>query len=226
MVISTFAGGVGMPSCVGRSALAVTLASLVLTTSALAQMKVELAATIGHYSPLGSFDPAEAYSVNLPNNPGALAGAALGGELRLWVAPRIGVALSGSSVSSTVGGVTTPNGFAPPISARVSMGAAQVLYRVTGDNSRARVWLGAGVGAVQHGGRAYEPYGNPVNVAEEFSVGSAIHISGGLSADVGVTSMFYNLNVGRAQPAYESQVSERGGQVDMLLRTGLSYSLH
>ena len=184
-----------MTSRVRRNALAITVASLVVTTGALAQMKVELAANIGHYSPLGSFERAQGYSVGLPNDPGSLAGMALGGELRLWVAPRIGFALGGSTVSSDVGGGITPNGIAPAVPARVSMGMAQVLLRVTGDNSRARVWLGAGAGAVQHGGSAYAAYNNVVNAAGVFSVGSAIRIAGGLSADVGVTSMIYSLDV-------------------------------
>ena len=109
------------------------------------------------------------------------------------------------------------------------MGSAQILFRATGDDSRARVWFGAGAGAVQHGGSAYEPYGNPVNWAEVLSVGSAFRISGGLSADVGVTTMMYNLDVGVRRgvlsPA-QQQVTESGGQFDLLLRTGLSYSWH
>ena len=215
-----------MPSIVRRSMLAISIASLVLTTGAHAQIKVELAANIGHYSPLGSFEPAAGYSVGLPNDPGALAGAAFGGEVRLWVAPRIGFALGGSTVSSTFGGVATPNGFAPPVSARVSMGSAQLLFRLTGDNSRARIWFGAGGGAVQHGGSAYASYGNPVNAAGVLSLGSAIHIAGGLSADLGVTSMIYSLDVSRPHLAFETPVTERGQQVDLLLRTGLSYNLH
>jgi hypothetical protein len=216
-----------MTTRVRRTTLAIAVASTVLATGALAQMKIELAANIGRYSPLGSFEPAEAYSTGLPNSPSSLAGAALGGELRLWVAPRIGFALSGSTVSSTVGGGATPNGFAQSNSARVSMGSAQLLFRVTGDNSRARVWVGAGGGAVEHGGAAYEPYGSPVNSAGVLSLGSAIRIAGGLSADVGVTTMIYNLDARlRSQLAFDTPVTERGRQTDMLLRTGLSYSLH
>ena len=215
-----------MTSDVKRNTLAVAVASLVLATGALAQMKVELAANIGRYSPLGSFEPEEVYYTGLPNSPSALGGAALGGELRLWVASRIGFALSGSTVSSTVGGGSTPNGYARPNAARVSMGSAQVLFRVSGDNSRARVWLGAGGGAVEHGGAAYEQFGSPVNSAGVLSVGSAIRIAGGLSADVGVTTMVYNLDVGRSQLTLGAPVRERGQQVDMLLRTGLSYSWH
>lgn len=63
-----------------------------------------------------------------------------------------------------------------------------------------------------------------MNFAGVFSAGSAIRIIGGLSADVKVTSMIYNFNA-HATQAGES-LSERGRQVDMVFRTGLSYALH
>jgi hypothetical protein len=210
---------------VSRSALALAIATIASASTAVAQMKVELGATIGRYNPLGSFQPADAYSTALPNTPGTLAGAALGGQLRVWVAPRIGIELAGSTASSTIPGGFTPGGFVPGTNARVSMGSAQLLYRITGDDSRARVWLGAGGGAIQHGGDAYASFGKPVNYGGVFGVGSAIRITGGLNADVGVSSMIYNLDI-RGDAATDPGLRERGTQVDMLLRTGLSYSWH
>ena len=77
----------------------------------------------------------------------------------------------------------------------VSTGSAQLLFRLSGNGSRARVWLTAGGGAIQHGGSTYAPFGKPVNFAGVFGLGSAIRITGGLSAEAGVTSMVYDLNI-------------------------------
>ncbi len=213
-----------MTSRVRCSALVVAICSVAVASPAAAQVRVELGATIGRYSPLGSFQPASAYSTDLPNQPGELGGAAYGAQLRLWVAPRIGFELAGSTASSRVGGGSSPGGEVRSTSARISTGTAQMLFRLTNEASRARVWLGAGAGAIQHGGQTYEVFGKPVNIAGVLSAGSAIRISGGLSADVGVTSMIYSLNAHAVQDG--TALAERGGQVDMLLRTGLSYSIH
>jgi hypothetical protein len=199
---------------------------MAIVSRARAQVSVELGATIGQYSPLGSFDRGSAHLLSVPNSPGDLSGAALGGELRLWVAPRIGFALSGSTVSSDVGGGSTPNGYDPPAHARVSEGSAQLLFRVTGDGSRARVWLSAGGGLVKHGGDAYEQFGKPTNTAGVFGVGSAIRITGGLNAELGVTTMIYSVNMSAASLAFGPGVFERGRQTDLLLRTGLSYTIY
>jgi hypothetical protein len=214
-----------MTSRVRCSALAVAISSVALASAAVAQVKVELGATIGHYSPLGSFGPASVYSTNLPGDPDALSGSALGGQLRLWVAPRIGLQLAATTTSSTVGGGGTPEGEAPTTSARVSTGSVQLLFRLTNDGSRARAWFGAGGGAIQHGGATYAPFGKPVNYGAVFGLGSAIRLAGGLSADLGVTSMVYDLDI-RGTPQTDVGLREHGRQVDMLMQTGLSYSWH
>jgi hypothetical protein len=100
-----------------------------------------------------------------------------------------------------------------------------LLFRVTRDDGRTRVWASVGAGAIQHGGAAYPSFGKPVNYGGALGVGSAIRISGGLSADIGVTSLIYNLNI-RGTEATDPGLSERGTQVNVLLRPGLSYSWH
>ncbi|MDQ2766670.1 MAG: hypothetical protein M3Y30_05895 [Gemmatimonadota bacterium] len=164
--------------------------------------------------------------MSAPNSPGDLSGAALGGELRLWIAPRVGFAFAGSTVSSDVGGGVTPEGYHPPTRARVSTGSAQLLFRVTGDESRARVWLGAGGGLVKHGGDAYEQFNKPVDFAGVFGVGSAIRITGRLNAELGATTTIYNVNMSTTTLAFGPGVFERGRQTDLLLRTGLSYTIY
>jgi hypothetical protein len=196
-----------------------------VTSSAYGQTTIEVGATVGLYAPLGSFQPAQAYSMALPNDPSGLSGAALGGQLRVWVAPRLGFQVAATTASSSVGGGNTPNGFAQPVSARVSTATAEVLYRLTGNDSRARVWLGAGGGAVQHGGAAYEPFGNPVNFGGVLGISSSVRVAGPLSAEFGVTTVIYEMNV-RGTPATDTGLMERGRQVDALFHTGVSYRWH
>ena len=116
------------------------LACCVASRSA-AQMEVEVGATVGYYSPMGSFQPVSIYSVNLPRSPSSLSGIALGGEIRFWFVPRVGLELAGSTTGSSVGGGSTPNGIFSSVPARVDAGTAQLLVRVTGDANRTRVWL-------------------------------------------------------------------------------------
>jgi hypothetical protein len=184
-----------------------------------AQMQVELGATIGYYSPMGSFQPVSVLSVDLPRSPSSLGGTALGGEIRLWLVPRIGVELAGSTIASSVGGGSTPDGLRPSVPARVNTGTAELLFRVTGDDNRTRVWFGAGAAVIQHGGVAYEVFGKPVNYGGVVGLGSAFRITGALNATVGLSSMIYNIDFrgSRFEP-----IEERGTQVDMMLRTGVS----
>lgn len=213
-----------MPLTVRRSALVVALSLVGAARPVLAQVGVEVAATLGYYSPLSSFRPAASYSSDLPHSPGDLAGVAYGAQLRLWLSSRIGLELEGTTSASIVGGGPTPEGEARTTSARISSGSMLLLYQLTRRSERAHLWLGAGGGAIQHGGRTYEPYGRPVNFAAVVGLGSAIRISGGLSANVGVTSMIYDLDI-RGTPRTDGGVRERGRQVDMLMQTGLSYRL-
>ncbi|MBA2684677.1 MAG: hypothetical protein H0U66_09325 [Gemmatimonadaceae bacterium] len=215
-----------MTSFVSRSSLAVAICSLVLTSSAVAQIKVEVGASVGMYSPVGGFKSASVHSSSLPNSASDLSGASFGAQLRLWVAPRVGFQLAGATSSTEVGnGLFSPGGRTPTTNASISTGSAQLLFLVTPEAGTARVWLGAGGGAIRHGGSTYEPFGTPVNYGAVMSVGSAIRIRGGLSANLGLTSMIYNLDI-RGTAATDPGLSERGQQVDLLVHTGLSYSWH
>jgi hypothetical protein len=214
-----------MRSRVGCSALVIVAWAMSGASAARAQLSVEVGATVARYAPLGSFDPTTVHEVSHPSSPDDLSGIALGGELRLWIVPRVGVAVAGSSVSTNVGGGSTPNGYHPPSRAHVSTGSAQLLYRVTGDGKRARVWVSAGGGLVKHGGETYEQFGKPVNFAGVFGVGSALRVTGGLNAELGITTMVYTLNMSAPPHAIMPELSERGRQTDLLLRTGLSYTL-
>src|SRR6476469_4542898 len=69
----------------------------VFASRSAAQMLVELGETIGYYSPVGSFQSGSAHSLDLPRSPSSLSGTAFGGDLRLWVGPRLGLELAGST---------------------------------------------------------------------------------------------------------------------------------
>jgi hypothetical protein len=203
-------------------AVGIVLVSCVASRSA-AQMQVEIGATVGYYSPMGSFEPASVHSTALPASPSSLSGTALGGELRLWFVPRIGLELAGSTTASSVGGGSTPVGYKPSTPARVNTGTAQLLFRVTSDANRTRIWIGAGAAAIRHSGVAYEVFGKPVNYGGVVGLGSAFRLAGGLNANIGVSTMIYNIDF-RSASIFDNGLNERGAQVDVMLRTGLSYS--
>ena len=69
MVRATLARSVTLTNRVRCTVLAVAICSVALASPAVAQLRLELGATIGRYSPLGSFQPASVYSTD-PTNPG------------------------------------------------------------------------------------------------------------------------------------------------------------
>lgn len=209
-----------IPSLAAAAALLVCVSS-----PSAAQIQLEIGATIGYYAPMGSFRADYPASVDLPHSPSSLSGTEFGGALRLWVAPRIGLEVAGSTAASRVGGATTPDGIRPSVPARVSLGTAQLLLRVTGAESRAPVWLSAGGGAIKHEGAAYEVFHTPVNYGGVVGLGSGLHLWSGLSLDLELSSMIYNVDF-RNQKIILGGLKERGTQWDVMVRTGLSYSLH
>ncbi|MGH7634857.1 MAG: hypothetical protein ACRENC_14065, partial [Gemmatimonadaceae bacterium] len=138
--------------------------------------------------------------------------------------PRFGIQLGAATSSTFVGGGSTPEGLAPPVGARVSFGTAEVLYALTRNDSRARIWLEGGGSVVQHSGSAYDRYDNPVNVGGVLGAGSAIHLVGPLSAELGVTTLIYRMHMRGSGDS--AGVMERGTQVDALFRTGVSCTWH
>lgn len=224
-----------MTNFVRCCALAVLVAVPTLTKAADAQTKVEVSATLGYYSPLGSFKPADQSPTFLPSNPGAMSGAAFGGELRAWMTSRIGAQVGATTTSTSfkfegampdgapVGGTLPINESVGPSQVRISSATAQILYQVLGNPSTARLWLSAGGAAVRHGGSAYARFGNPVNYGGALGFGSAFHITGPLSAELGLTTLIYQMKV---TDPNEPGLNERGTQVDALFHTGVSYGWH
>lgn len=224
-----------MTTFVRCCALVVVAAVLGVTRDAAAQMKIEVSATLGYYSPMGSFKPAEQSPTFLPSDPGALSGAAFGGELRVWMTSRIGAQVEATTTSTSfryagpmldgapVGGTLPIDESVGPSQVRISSATAQLLYQVIGNPASARFWLSAGGAAVRHGGSAYARFGNPVNYGGALGLGSTFHIKGPLSAELGLTTLIYRMNV---TDPNEPGLSERGTQVDALIHTGVSYGWH
>jgi hypothetical protein len=64
-------------------------------------------------------------------------------------------------------------------------------------------------------------FGKPVSYGSVVGLGSAFRITGRLNANVGLSSMIYNIDF---RGSAFNPVEERGTQVDMMLRTGVSVS--
>jgi hypothetical protein len=200
--------------------LLLVAAGAVVPRSAPGQARFELGPLLTAYTPLGSFEPAPYYSTALPNTPGDLGGIGWGGEGRVWLSHRAGIQLQFARTSSSVGGGNTPAGPAASTPASVLTISAQALYDLSpGTPGRVRLWLGAGAGVVRHGGTAYARYGNPAQVATALSFGSAFPLHGRLSAHLGVTTLFYYIDVSDSM----GTSLEHGFQLDPLFHAGFDW---
>ena len=197
---------------------ALFLAAAIAPGPATAQVRFELGPVMAYYRPLGSFQPAPAYSVSLPRTPGDMAGPAFGGEARLWLGRHVGFELEAVQAGSTVPGVVTPaSGGGQPTPVRVQAIGLQVAYTVH-PTPATRVWVGVGPGLVRHAGRAYAAYGSPTQAAGTVTVGTNFPLVGRLGADLGVTTFFYSFDV-----SGRFSVSQRGFQTDPMLHVGLTW---
>jgi len=198
--------------------LAIIALLVFVPSRVVSQTRVEGGPLLGLYSPAGSFQPAPYYTTALPNAPSALAGAAMGGQGRIWFTRRFGLQLQIAWASSRVGGGSTPAGTAPSTPARVLTSSVQALFPLSHPSQRIQLWLSAGPGLVRHGGEAYARYGSPVQLATTLGFGSAIPMGSHLSLNLGATTFLYNVDV--ADSAGTSL--EHGFQVDPLFHLGLS----
>jgi len=200
---------------------------LVAGSPAAAQTTIEIGPVFGYYRPAGGFDPAAAYSVSLPRNPQELSGIAWGGQATIWLRTRVGAQLQVTSIASTMGLVNTPAGPMGPTSARVTTGAAQLLYDFLPKSQGSRAWLSAGPGIVRHGGDAYAGVGSQTDLAGAAGLGGSVPITGALSATAGVTALVYSYDV--AMPAdlrANGESLQKGFQSDVLLSVGVTWALH
>ena len=191
---------------------------LALTTPLAAQSRIEVGPLVALYAPAGNFQPAPYYSTALPNSPGDLTGVAWGGQGRIWFTPRFGVQVQVASASSTVGGGNTPGGSFPGTAARVLTASTQVLWGLSALPHNARFYLSAGAGLVRHGGKAYERYGPPTQLATVVGFGAAVPLGSHLAANAGVSTFLYNIDVSDSS----GTSLEHGLQVDALIQVGVS----
>ncbi len=200
-----------------RALLVVALLFGISPSRTSAQTRLEIGPLVGFYMPEGSFGH-PTIGGSLPTSPSRLRGAALGAQGRSWFNSGVGLQLQVAETSHDVGGgLVTPAGYTTsPEVARVTAVSAQILYRP--EPSGIPIWLSAGAGLVDHGGKAYTqgadiagtegltPLAGAVGVGFDVPVGSA------LTATLGLSTLFYELNV----HTRGGQYFERGFQTDVL----------
>jgi len=191
---------------------------LVLAAPLPAQSRIEVGPLLALCAPASDFQPAPYYSTALPHSPSDLMGVAWGGQGRVWLTPRFGVQFQIASASSTVGGGSTPGGSFPGTPARVLTTSAQVLWGLSATPHDAQLWLSTGAGLVRHGGKAYQRYGSPVQLATALGFGAALPLGSHLAADLGVATFLYNIDVSDST----GTSLEHGLQVDLLFHAGVS----
>lgn len=196
------------------------LFTFVLPAAASAQRGVEIGPLVALYAPGGSYDHTAAYfRVGTPERPNENRGVAWGGEVRLWVNPRLGLQLQGVTSSADHGTVFTPGG---PIatSTRVASATAQAVYVLSPASSTSRFWLSAGGGMIHHSGSSYTPYGSPTHPVGALGFGSTIALARALGASIGVTSLLYHSDLSDSNGSYQ-----RGFETDVLAHAGLTLTL-
>lgn len=195
--------------------------ALVFPAAATSQRAVEIGPIFGLYNPAGSYHHEAAYfRVGTPEHPNENAGAAWGGEARFWMNRSLGVQLQAVTSAAGQPTVNTPAGFAIATTSRVTSVTAQALYCATPSFPRSSFWLSAGGGMIRHSGSAYAPYHSPTNAVGALGVGSAIALSRGLAASVGVSSLFYHWALSDSNGLYQ-----RGFETDILAHAGVTLSL-
>lgn len=203
-----------------RSAVAAVWAMLTVVAAPLAaQPRVEVGPFVALYAPQREFAGATVYLTALPASPSDLAGMAWGGEARVWMSPQLGLQLQVASTSSNVGGGFTPGGPMPSMNARVDVAVLQALLRLRPEPSRVQVALGTGAGWIRHGGEAYAPYGNPVQLATALGLRGSVRMGSHLVAAAGLTTLLYNIDVSDD----DGTSLEHGFQVDPLVHVGVSW---
>ena len=189
-----------------------------------AQTEWSVGPLVGAYRAMGSFEQASIYDTDLPYTPQDLNGYAWGAEARAWFGGRWGAQLQVSSSSSTIGPTISPGGPTRTRTANVQLATAQALYNLLPAQSRGRLWLGAGLGAVRHAGNAYADFDKPVDLAGVVGLGVSLPIMQHLSATAGATGAFYFYNLAMpAMFALNPGSMERGRQADVLYHVGLAW---
>jgi hypothetical protein len=198
-----------------------------ITSKAGAQRQIELSPLLGYYRPLGNFDPASIYSTALPERPQDLAGVAFGGELSaLW--SRFGVGIRGATVHTYLAEPPHPTpsggGRFGDTPARVTVFAAEALYRIPGTRRRPEIRIGGGPAWIQHGARAYEDYGSPSQAAVSVSARASWRTRAHVRPFLGTSLTRYLFDV-PMPPEWRLNPGsiERGVQVDALFHAGASW---
>ena len=203
--------------------VAATLAIIGAPDLVLAQRVVQVGPAVGAYLPIGRFNNSTIFSTEMPSTPSELRGVAWGARGRLWLQPSWGVQVQAMVSSRHVGGgVFVPSGgVTSPRTARITMVDAEAIYRPS--TASWPVWLGAGLGVIDHGGSAY---GGPGVEGQTSLTGTVVtgidwHLSKALVATLGATAWLYPLGV--RSPF--GQRYEGGFQVDIVPFVSMAWQL-
>jgi hypothetical protein len=200
--------------------------ALVIPVPGAAQVSVEVGPLLGYYRPLGSFEDASVYSTALPRTPQDLSGHAWGGEARVWFGKRVGTELHTSVARSTIPQVNTPAGPRGPTPAQVTTLTVQALLTVTGAPARDQIWISAGMGAIRHGGSAYDRYSAPTDLGPIVGAGARFGLTRQLHATVGFSTLVYMFDLPMPPELRLNPGSlERGRQVDLLVHLGVGWTV-
>jgi hypothetical protein len=200
---------------------AVSLALLALTVAgpAAAQTSVDVGVMLGLYMPAGMYNT-DVVCACPPYSAPQLTSASIGGQVRFWLNPRLGLQFTAATTNPyAFGGENMPSGSATPLLvARARSASVQALFGLGANDNVVRAWLGLGAGVIQHYGQAYQPFSNPTSFAGAGTLGGSVRLGGGLNLDAGVSGLIYGM------PLYWSGINlSHGTQFDIQFTTGLSW---
>lgn len=201
--------------------------ALVVCTACLAealpgQIVVELGPRVGRYVSMSRIEGGVVTSGGVPDHPSDLTGIAWGGAVRVWLGARLGLAAQAAIVPTRqLGGSTPGGGKSPDTRAVIAPVSLDVLFPIVATQPL-RVWAGAGVGVVRHGGSAYSSIGAPMRVAPSLELGGSLRLSDRLSTTADVLGMMYMYDI----PDRTSTRSlQRGWVTALALTLGLDWAL-
>ena len=192
-----------------------------------AQSTFELIPFVAYYRPTGSFGPTVETATWLPTTPSDLSAIAWGVEARSWGGGRLGISLKAALATSTMNRQVPPPvgsvavaGSTDRIAAQILVVTVQAQYDLSPRVGDYHAWIGAGPALVRHGGDVYAAFGPAVDYGGALGVGMDFRVSRQLRATLGAESLLYQLCVVNAS---SGNTVERGFQIDLLLRAGLSW---
>lgn len=146
-----------------------------------AQIAVAAGPLVGYYGPGGN---------DGPDSPGNYSGLALGGEVTLQSAHRVGARMTAMFASKPATNFVNPGGWQGTLAGQVTTANLLATWDVSPDQTRA-LWFGVGPGVVHHAGDAFRSSGNPTNAAGVLAVGAFLPLTKALGLTAGASGFLY-----------------------------------